>query len=141
VETHAPRAATTTTIQYDQIPDLVQTLEERLPAFEASIDASATQTGLSSQLLARMQADPSSLGHEPGHNSSSQYSLLRENGSPLRQIINRLRSVIDQMEATWSTDASSPSSAIHLPFGMLSNIEWRTLLQTCVSKDIRLKSV
>lgn len=119
-----------------KVPDLIQILEDRLPSFETAVDANTTQTGLSSRLLARLRT---TLSHTEQETEliMSQHGFLLENGSPLRKMINRLRSVIDKMDATWRRDVGGPSSELsHVPFGMLSNTEWNAFSQACVSERI-----
>ena len=137
VDTNAIREPSNTEIKSHQVQDLIRTLEERLPTFETAVDANTAQTGLSSKLLARMRTFPSSAGHETSNFSLSQHVLLLDNGSPIRKMINRLRSVISKMDATWGIGVALPTSGTnHIPFGMLSNAEWDAISQVCVSKSI-----
>ena len=135
VDRRGIQESSNTDLKNHQVPELIQTLEERLSAFETAVDANTAQTGLSSRLLARMGSALSSTKHEVSNLSSSQHKWLLEDGSSLRKMLNRLRSVIDKMDATWRTDVGEPSSERnHIPLGMLSNTEWASFLQACVSK-------
>jgi hypothetical protein len=138
-DTSATSEHSNTQIKNVHLPDLLRSVEERLPTFEAAVDANAAQIGLSSRLLARMQKNYSPTNNT-GHASSSQHWVLQENGSPIRRTIIRLRSVIDKMEAVWRpTEGESLLAAIDVSYGMLSNSEWAALSQACVSNGSMFK--
>lgn len=128
-------------IKNDEVADFIRIIEKRLPTFETTIDANAAQTGLSSKLLTRMHLNYSQDVLTAGGGLSRRWNLL-ENGSSLRKTISRLQLIFDRLEATWRIDTSEPSSsAVHIPYGMLSNTEWRALSQACVRKWIHSKSL
>ena len=81
-----------------------------------------------------MASLPPKLSYKQSHHDTQQELLIQERGYPLRTLINRLHVTIDAMQSAWPrTDADEPSLP-PIPLGLLSNTEWRTLLQACVSK-------
>ncbi|KAF8576989.1 hypothetical protein K439DRAFT_1418570 [Ramaria rubella] len=117
--------------------DIVRILEERLITFESTIFATeVSETTLSSRLLARMQQNPLLPEILPVHAHVPQYLPLRDDGSSLRMLINRLQSILDRMQSTWPyTKTYEGSSVPTLPPALLSNAEWDALTQVCLDAD------